>query len=562
MRRLESLKFAHWLILVVGLCTTLLAWEFARRDSSKKVQEEFELRVSQSIGALEKRVHDARLILQGTAGLFSASNEVTRKEFRAYIESLELDKHYPGVTSVAVSRLVSAKDKAQFVMRAKKESLNNTYDISPDGERELYAPVLYLEPVSENNAKVLGYDLHSESVRRSAMEAARDSGHAAITDKITLIGNYGTLSQADFLIFAPLYRNEGQIETLEQRRASLIGWSHLSFRMDDMVRVMLDDKRDNLHDHIALQIYIGDSTSVKARVFQNSATKEQHQMSGEPMFTATKTISLANKTFTILAHSTPELELRINDTRSNATLIIGLFASALMALLVWQIGSGRERAVQIVKSLSADLIDREKRYRQMFEDNATIAYILDPETGKILDANAVAANFWGYSIEELCSMNIADINPSPLEGIKIGMQQQVVDGVTGQFYFSHRLKNGEMRDVEIYRSVLSDQEKNYIYCIAHDITSRKQAEQALCESQAKLHAIIETAMDAVVQLDSNGNIIDWNTRAEKTFGWLRQDVIGQALIDIIIPTPCQITYLDGMKQFLEDEEGTVRRSQF
>ena len=94
MRKLGSHKTAHWLILIVGVCVTLLVWELARRDSTKQLQEEFEFHVSQVTQRIEKRIQDARLILLGTTGLFNASDKVTRKEFKAYIESLQIQKNY------------------------------------------------------------------------------------------------------------------------------------------------------------------------------------------------------------------------------------------------------------------------------------------------------------------------------------------------------------------------------------------------------------------------------------------------------------------------------------
>jgi PAS domain S-box-containing protein len=561
MKRLEDLKIAHWLVLALCVCVTFLMWESARRDSSKVLQEEFDFQVTRTVGRIEKRAQDARLILQGTVGLFSASNEVTRREFRTYIDSLELHKNYPGIKTVAFSKLIPAKDYAKLERLGKIEGTDDAYKIWPAGERDWYAPVLYLEPTSDQNRAVLGYDLYSEPLRRAAMEVARDSGRLAVTDKITLIGNYGSGSQADFLVFSPIYRNGSKIETLEQRRSNLIGWVHFSFRIDDMVGGVTSEKLDQQSESPSLQIFFGETANENVLIFQSESDNERQHTHKNAKFKAVKTIPLSNKVMTVLVHSTPAFEARVNDAKANAILIAGLLGSSLLSLLVWQLLGGRKRAILLARKMNHDLLAREKRYRQMFEDNASIAYILDPENGKIIDANTAAANFWGYSVEELRNMHITDINPSSFDVIKAAMERVKANNAT-QLEFQHRLKNNEIRDVEIYSSVLTHNNKTVIYCIAHDVTGQNLAEKALRESQKKLEAIIETAMDAVVQYDAEGAVIDWNTHAEKIFGWTRQEAIGMPLVESIIPKQHHNAYLNGMKEFLEDEMGTVRHSQF
>ena len=561
MRKLKTFRFAHWLVLLIGLGITLLAWESARSDASKRLQEEFDFRVNQTVSRIEKRVQDIKLILRGTVGLFSASSMVTRQEFRAYIESIGLEKNYPGIRSVAVSRWIASKDRNSFERFAREDGTPD-YRIWPEGEREQYAPVLYLEPATGQNRVVLGYDVYSESLRRQAMEQARDSGRSAITDRIVLFATDERETQGDFLVFAPQYQNGAARETQEQRQANLLGWVQLAFRMDDMVRGIMGDTMGPFIGSISLSIFAGESSSEEALVYRSEAGNNKTHARPDAQFQASKAIPFANKTFTVVAHSTPAFEARINDTKSIAILVFGVVASALIALLVWQLSRGSQRAIRLARRMNHTLLTREKRYRQMFEDNASIAYILEPETGKIIDANEVAAKFWGYSVTELRTMNIADINLSPADELQTSLQQQIADGNPGQFIFRHRLKNGEIRDVEIYRSILTNQDSTFIYCIVHDITSRKRAEKALLESQQKLRVTIETAMDAVVQMDAQGTVIDWNSRAERTFGWSRQEAIGQPLIDLIIPTQYHIAYMEGVKQFVEGEEGMVRHSHF
>ena len=72
-----------------------------------------------------------------------------------------------------------------------------------------------------------------------------------------------------------------------------------------------------------------------------------------------------------------------------------------------------------------------------------------------------------------------------------------------------------------------------------------------------LQPVLDTAFDAVVIMDAAGLIIDWNRRAEDTFGWSRQDVLGLALGEIIVPPRFRDAHRRGMARFLASGEATV-----
>jgi diguanylate cyclase (GGDEF)-like protein/PAS domain S-box-containing protein len=70
------------------------------------------------------------------------------------------------------------------------------------------------------------------------------------------------------------------------------------------------------------------------------------------------------------------------------------------------------------------------------------------------------------------------------------------------------------------------------------------------EDEMRLRAIIETALDAIVQMDEEGIITGWNMRATATFGWSREEAIGQKLHQLIVPTQYRKAHVQGLKRFL------------
>jgi len=60
-------------------------------------------------------------------------------------------------------------------------------------------------------------------------------------------------------------------------------------------------------------------------------------------------------------------------------------------------------------------------------------------------------------------------------------------------------------------------------------------DDALVESELRLRRLIEHALDAVVTIDESGNILEWNEEAERTFGWVRAEAIGENAIELLVP---------------------------
>ena len=85
--------------------------------------------------------------------------------------------------------------------------------------------------------------------------------------------------------------------------------------------------------------------------------------------------------------------------------------------------------------------------------------------------------------------------------------------------------------------------------ISRDITEQKQAELALRENERRMSLIFESALDAFVGMDDAGTIVDWNAKAEETFGWQREEVLGKSLSETIIPPKYRDQHSVGLDRF-------------
>ncbi|MGH7215921.1 MAG: PAS domain S-box protein, partial [Nitrospiraceae bacterium] len=85
----------------------------------------------------------------------------------------------------------------------------------------------------------------------------------------------------------------------------------------------------------------------------------------------------------------------------------------------------------------------------------------------------------------------------------------------------------------------------------------KAAEAALLQSQERNRAIVDTALDGVITIDSTGIVTDWNAQATAIFGWSREEALGQALSKTIIPERDRQVHEHGIREFLRTGTGTI-----
>jgi PAS domain S-box-containing protein len=128
--------------------------------------------------------------------------------------------------------------------------------------------------------------------------------------------------------------------------------------------------------------------------------------------------------------------------------------------------------------------ESEKRFRNMFEYHSAIMLLIEPETGRIVNANNSAANFYGYDLSTLRSMFIQNINQLTQEQIK-EERIKAFEQNCNYFIFPHKLSNGEIRTVEVHSTPIHHEGKPILFSIIHDITERKKAEKELIEAKEK-----------------------------------------------------------------------------
>ncbi|MFZ4702623.1 MAG: CHASE domain-containing protein, partial [Candidatus Methylumidiphilus sp.] len=258
----------------MGLLVTVVASIKAKENIEHDAASQFEFTCDQVTLRIRDRLDAYALVMHGGVALFAAEEKVNRLEWRAYFEALRLSGSVPGIQGLGFNLLVPADEVPAHIAQIRGEGFPG-YSVFPPGERPFYAPVVFLEPFRERNIRAFGYDVYSEPVRRAAMEQARDTGEVALTGKIELVQEIGTDKQAGLLMFEPVYRSAAAVNTVEQRRAEIIGWVNSVYRMNDLMKGILGDWESRLGQTVNVKIFDG-SAAISANMLFESQPEILH----------------------------------------------------------------------------------------------------------------------------------------------------------------------------------------------------------------------------------------------------------------------------------------------
>ena len=191
------------LLLAAGLVLTGLATRHTQQDLMAAARREFDFACHEIGFKVEDRLDDHEQILRSGAALFAATEKVTRAEWRAFVQHLEVEHQWPGIQGIGYAMLLPPERLAAHIQEFRQEGFSD-YKVWPEGERAVYSSIIYLEPFTNRNLRAFGYDMLSEPVRRTALERARDENTAALTGKVKLVQETSADVQAGTLMFVPV----------------------------------------------------------------------------------------------------------------------------------------------------------------------------------------------------------------------------------------------------------------------------------------------------------------------------------------------------------------------
>ncbi|SMP45157.1 PAS domain S-box-containing protein [Desulfonatronum zhilinae] len=139
--------------------------------------------------------------------------------------------------------------------------------------------------------------------------------------------------------------------------------------------------------------------------------------------------------------------------------------------------------------------------------HGAVVLLIDPETGRIVDANDSAADFYGYPLQRLRGMRIQEINALVPEEVEAEYRRARAEE-RDYFIFPHRLATGEVRTVEVYSSPFAASgRRTLLLSIIHDATDKWQVERELLDYKKRLEELVAVRTQEVLAAHQRGDRI-------------------------------------------------------
>lgn len=506
------------LFLVTSLVALFWIWLELEGRYQQRLTDHFNFETQRIADNIRERIALHGQALRSAAGLFSGSDNVTRDDWRAFVEMLELDQNFPGVQGMGFSLWIPPTELQRHIESTRQQGFPH-YVVTPIADRDAYSSIVFLEPFSGRNLRAFGYDMYSEPTRRKAMEHARDHGELAYSGKVTLVQETQTDPQAGLLAYFPVYRNGSIPQTLDQRRSALLGWVYSPYRMDDLLAAVLGNQLQALR----LEIFDIDRIDQEGLLYDSlpASTSPELKPTDKALHRIMR-LDLGGRYWTLRFTTMPQFsktaKFEAPWVEESGLLLIGL----LLLSITWAYSRAQRNATLAIQ-LSDSLKHSESRFRQLFE-NSPVAYLAFDQRGVIVDANPQLCDLLGHEMNLLLGRQMIDlIDSKDQESVAIKLQTLNHYGILKCEINVVQQSGHEIAVILDGRLQKLSHNQTITHCILTNITERKHAED-------KLHLaarVFNEAHEGITISDTDSKIIDVNPTFCAMTGYRRSELLGK-----------------------------------
>jgi PAS domain S-box-containing protein len=481
------------LVFLAVLIVTYAVAENARRAARADLEDDFDYRARDFSSAIARRMTVYEEVLQATRGFLRGSPEVSHADFADYFALLHLNERFPGIEALGIAAIVPPDRLDRHVAQIRADGFPD-YRIKPAGPRDFYTAVTHILPLDERNLRAFGYDMFSEPVRRAAMAAARDTGRAAVTGKVTLVQEGAPASlgaPSGVLMYVPIYGAGLAHQDVAQRRAAIVGWVYAPFQMQELMRGLGGEHAGDLEVSIYDGVEAQDSTLLYRSPNARAPGSRQR-------FKAGAIVDAAGRHWLVQIRSSSRFEATLGKHHMMAIALTGIGLGLLLSLVVWLLASERRRALQLAGAMTLELrvsrdhIDAERERIRLILQNAYDAFIGIDSTGRITDWNRQACKLFGWRDEQAIGQDAFELLVPPgrreelrscLRQFAAGAACAMLDRPTESTVLD---RHGHELPVEIAVTAQTTPQGQAVTAFVRDIRPRKQAEERERQRQQRL----------------------------------------------------------------------------
>lgn len=444
----------------------------AHHDQDKDRFDEYSGTIAQTIAA---RLRYYAMVLHGGAGLYAASQEVGREEWKSYCGYRIVSDSFPGIQSLAYIQRVERDGLENHIQTLKAEGFQN-YRIWPAGDRDSYFPNVFLEPLDEINSRALGFDAWSEPVRRAALEKARDSGTATLSGKVRLsIDADSEVYRPGFFLFVPIYRNGMEHATVEERRVALQGFVAAMFRMEDFIMGTFP----TLDTKVGFQIFDGAVATDSTMLFDGLKRAGKRSIIAGDL-NDFRQVDLFGHVWSISYTALADFEATMDHFAPPGSLIAGILVCLLTFLYLRQLELTGEKAFALAHQMTRSARESTQRFKSILDNSPDSILIVDHE-GRIVLANEQTTRMFGYENSQLAGMMIEKLVPRKYTEHAAMREDYMKNprprpmGIGLELFACHM--DGRDFPVEVLLVPLQENGGIHVMTVVRDISERREAIQ-------------------------------------------------------------------------------------
>lgn len=509
-----------YLVFGLSLGLTLFFWRIYDHSLQKRAEIIYTDKTEEITSLILKSIHENEQILRGAAGLLNASKKVSRKEWSLYVSSLKLHENYPGILGIGFSKWITPAEKDKHTREIQAEGFPN-YHITPEGERQSYTSIVYLEPFDWRNQRALGYDMFSEPIRRAAMQKARDEGTTCIAGAITLMQEIAQDRQNGILMYVPVYQHGGRNSTVEERRNSFVGYTYSPIRINDFMHAIFNP----LPTDIAFELYTSDKEFPESLLFSSIQTAKEILPKGyHPKFHSESKQQVFGQNWRITFKTLPAFSEAIHSTTSNLILTSGILVSSMLTLITFMLISAHGKALATARAYK----ESQDLFKSLSE--ASFGGVIIHDKGLILECNRALTEITGFSYEEHIGMNGLElIAPESLDTVLANINS----GYDRDYEVTGVRKDGSKYPLAIRGKNVIHKGHDARVIEFRDITELKRAELVRQKNEQLVRQLLESTDEGIYGIDLNGCCTFINRSALTMLGYDAEACLGRNMHDLI-----------------------------
>lgn len=459
---------------------------------------------------------------------------VSRVDFASFTRPLLADR--PEISALEWIPFIPSAGRRSFEEVAGRE-WGRSYEIKEHGEngqlipatkRDAYYPVFHIEPMA-GNEKALGYDLGSDSIRRVALESARNLGVAQITGRIRLVQGVG--DQYGFLLFVPVFKSGWPVMTPEARREALAGFALGVFRAGDILHAAL---APDPYPDLSISFIDLSAPANQCEFHVREAGSSGPDIELPFLYPRSERVVLSFRfAGRLLGLQVVPCANYVRHHYSLAYVMIvpaGIIGSLFFAYALYRLALRRRQLSDAVHERDVLLGESHEREQALAEGLPVGAILWDLDF-KVQSWNDAAAKIFGFSSKEAIGKHAGFIIPEKSRETVDRVWTALITASGGHRSTNENLtKAGAIILCEWYNIPIrrADGSVSGVASFVEDITERKQSEVI----QQRYQLVLQYAHDAIILVGMDGRFVEVNEAAQALYGYSRTEMLERGVWDL------------------------------